>query len=85
MVRSVVRKKQKLSVKQQTIKQKRNKVGVLHDKKVTNVGATCNTRYYKELLNDENFKDSEVEFKRSKLDILPCFIPLAVCSDQAGC
>lgn len=89
MVRSVIRKKPKLSVKQQTVKQKRKDefMGKVHrdNKEVTNVGAICNTRYYKELLNGENLKDSEIDFKRSKLDKLPCFIPLADCSDEAGC
>lgn len=86
MVRSVTNKKQKLPVKQR-IKQKRKDGGIEISNKQGSltIGTNYDTRYYKESLNDEHVKDSEIGFKRSKLDKLPCFIPLADCSEQDGC
>lgn len=76
MVRRVIPKKQKLSIKQQ-ITIRPNCDSSNNVQKSLDVGASCSTRYYKELVNSEVHKSSEIDLKRSKLGILPGFIPLA--------
>lgn len=76
MVRSSVRKKQKLSIKQQKIIRP-NCDNSNNVQKSLDAVASCNTRYYKELVNSEVHRNPEIELKRSKLGKLPGFIPLA--------
>lgn len=86
MVRSVTQKKQKLSVKQHSVKRKvKDKIDEIpNEKNLVSIGSICNTRYYTDSLTGHDSKGSELDIRRSKLDKLPCFIPLADCS-EASC
>lgn len=85
LVRSFIHKNQKLIVKQLTEPKRKDGVAEMCKAQTLDISNNCNARYYKEILNFEDQKESEFDIKRPQLDKLPCFIPLADCSNKPCC